>query len=604
MRIKLEMQPYPAYCIRKMIHCSAKNTFTRSSTGCLLLLCLTAWWGTIPPCRAQPALRGNVAGFADSTWTPRVQAAEWKEGGERAAPRKPTRYHQSTVRVLPGRAGLQLTCFDSTGFAEAVTGALCLPADWQAYQTLRVRAANSSRAPLRVRVTVAGVRGLLSSESTLPPGQTGTISTDLRDLPLTAGVEAPFQPVALRIGVRVGTYPAEVHLLDVELLRAEGAGPASVADAFGQRIRGEWPEKVTHAEELRAHLRTEAAQLARHQPLPDRLPDGSRAGGGKFNATGFYRVEKATADQRWWFVTPEGNPFWSLGVTGVRPRSELLLTDVTRVKGREFLFAVLPDRTGPFAAAWQGDYLSFYYWNLLRKNGTIESWRKRLAQRLPGWGLNTLGNRSGSTVLANARMPYTRTLQTNQNPSLNVARNQPDVFDSRWETFVDSLFRRKAAPHREEKLLIGYFVDNEMPWRHLELLRAAPNAPLRRQWAQYLQTRYASALNQAWGSHFTDWAAVAALMPEALPPHKAASRDRRALRPGTPTCTSALCPVPSASTTRITCTWAAGPCACRRRKLLSARPAGTATWLQSTYIPSTRNPPPCSSGTTGAAGPS
>ncbi len=238
-------------------------------------------------------------------------------------------------------------------------------------------------------------------------------------------------------------------------------------------------------------------------------------------------MEKSVADQRWWFVTPEGNPFWSLGVTGVRPRSEPLLTDVTRVKGREFLFAALPDRTGPFAAAWQGDYLSFYYWNLLRKYGTIEKWRERLAERLPRWGLNTLGNWSDSTVLAHARMPYTRTLQTNQNPSLNVARNQPDVFDPRWETFVDSLFRRKAAPHREEKRLIGYFVDNEMPWRHLELLRAAPDAPLRRQWVQYLQTRYASAaaLNQAWESHFADWAAVAALTPEALPPHEAARRN-------------------------------------------------------------------------------
>ena len=38
--------------------------------------------------------------------------------------------------------------------------------------------------------------------------------------------------------------------------------------------------------------------------------------GKKFEATGFFRVEK---DERWWLVTPEGNAFLSFGINHLHP---------------------------------------------------------------------------------------------------------------------------------------------------------------------------------------------------------------------------------------------------------------------------------------------
>ena len=36
----------------------------------------------------------------------------------------------------------------------------------------------------------------------------------------------------------------------------------------------------------------------------------------KLQATGFFRVQKI--DKRWWLATPDGHPFFSVGVTGMR----------------------------------------------------------------------------------------------------------------------------------------------------------------------------------------------------------------------------------------------------------------------------------------------
>ena len=38
--------------------------------------------------------------------------------------------------------------------------------------------------------------------------------------------------------------------------------------------------------------------------------------GRKFQATGFFRIEK---DERWWLVTPEGNAFLSFGINHLHP---------------------------------------------------------------------------------------------------------------------------------------------------------------------------------------------------------------------------------------------------------------------------------------------
>jgi hypothetical protein len=86
----------------------------------------------------------------------------------------------------------------------------------------------------------------------------------------------------------------------------------------------------------------EAQALARwpaESPKHDRF--GGLEGGASFRATGFFRTERR--DGRWWLVTPEGNPFFSIGMDVVSAAS------LTYVDGREFMFRDLPVRNGEFA---------------------------------------------------------------------------------------------------------------------------------------------------------------------------------------------------------------------------------------------------------------
>ena len=58
--------------------------------------------------------------------------------------------------------------------------------------------------------------------------------------------------------------------------------------------------------------------MNRHKSYQDTSERDQYGGwtGKKFEATGFFRVEK---DERWWLVTPEGNAFLSFGINHLHP---------------------------------------------------------------------------------------------------------------------------------------------------------------------------------------------------------------------------------------------------------------------------------------------
>jgi len=95
----------------------------------------------------------------------------------------------------------------------------------------------------------------------------------------------------------------------------------SIVDGFGQFLPGEWPEKVSSAEMLRAKGAEEAravVQWLADPPRRDRFGGLLEAGG--FRATGFFRTEQRGG--RWWLVTPEGNGFFSIGMDVIAPAGE------------------------------------------------------------------------------------------------------------------------------------------------------------------------------------------------------------------------------------------------------------------------------------------
>ena len=122
------------------------------------------------------------------------------------------------------------------------------------------------------------------------------------------------------------------------------AAYGALVDAYGQSTRARWPEKISSDEQLKSAAAKEQQQLKtwlaeREKSSLDKFGGWSK--GPAFKASGFFRTEKR--DGRWYLVTPEGHPFYSLGVNTVAPDNSQ-----TYVAGREWMFAALPKAGEPF----------------------------------------------------------------------------------------------------------------------------------------------------------------------------------------------------------------------------------------------------------------
>jgi hypothetical protein len=141
-------------------------------------------------------------------------------------------------------------------------------------------------------------------------------------------------------------------------------------------------------------------------------------------ATGFFQV--AEVGERWLLITPDGQPFYSVGVNHVTNNNN---TD------RE---------TGicPYCEA-----VASIYEN-------EEAWAEATSERLADWGFNTIGGWSREDLFA-PLMPYTEIL--------NV-RNTPDVFAPEFEQRARDIAAERVAPLKDDPNLLGWFLDNELKW--------------------------------------------------------------------------------------------------------------------------------------------
>lgn len=117
------------------------------------------------------------------------------------------------------------------------------------------------------------------------------------------------------------------------------AAYGGLVDAYGQSTRSRWPEKINNDEQLKSAAAKERQQLdtwlAERAKAPlDKF--GGSTQGPTFKASGFFRSEKR--EGRWYLVTPEGHPFYSLGVNTVTST-----VSQTYVAGREWMFESLPE---------------------------------------------------------------------------------------------------------------------------------------------------------------------------------------------------------------------------------------------------------------------
>ncbi|MCP4644004.1 MAG: hypothetical protein GY851_26415 [bacterium] len=209
---------------------------------------------------------------------------------------------------------------------------------------------------------------------------------------------------------------------------------------------------------------------------------------GQFEPGERFRIEQD--GPRWWFVTPEGGRFLSVGVNHITCNGDA-------IKGSD---------ERPYVDA------------LLAKYGTKDKWAEEITTRFEGWGFNTIGAWSSAEV--NPHLPRT--------PILNLGggywgqawkeAKAPDFFAPAFTEYVAERAKSIEA-HAGDPLVIGYFIDNEQPWSTDH--RKAPtifagyvampeDAPGKQRLLEFFKERHGTveSFNKAWKADCSDWASL------------------------------------------------------------------------------------------------
>ncbi len=204
-------------------------------------------------------------------------------------------------------------------------------------------------------------------------------------------------------------------------------------------------------------------------------------------------------DGRWWLVDPDGHQFISKGVTTVQFAQDTI----------------------------QGTNVSPYRETNKVKYGNPTAWRNAVAQRLIGWGFNTLGAWSDSALaeitVSNRHLAYAPIVDLGAGFVGQKQKGQawlhgifPDAFDPDFETFARQRAREVCTPLAGDVRVLGWFTDNELRWgpdwrgpdELLTMFLDEPaNVPGKKAAVSLLQERYhdVSKFNAVWNTKFTTW---------------------------------------------------------------------------------------------------
>lgn len=468
--------------------------------------------------------------------------------------------------------------------------------DWSGQGAMSLRVQNGMDWDVTLEVRIESRDGKhLHARIALPAGPAQTLlvplaATSPRALGMRAGPPMPWtheghrlliadrvdgeldasQVSAVTLAMTAPDVPQQIFLgrFGVDALDAPKAALLEgMVDRFGQYSRGQWPEKVSDEQQLRQAAKAEAAQLSQWQPDSagqDRF--GGLLGATPFEATGFFHATKR--DGRWYLVTPEGNPFYSLGVNAVSSSQSR-----TYVEGRETMFLDLPQPGSELAEYYgegdnrsetganrgraysSGRWFDFYRANLhrsYRDEGCVqaqadaagdssaaaegaatasactgfdaERWTGHSLDRLRAWGFNTVGNWSDDSLGEAGRMPYTQPLSiTGDYATISTGVDwwggMPDPFDPRFAMATERAVAITARDHRNDPWLIGYFADNELAWAGpgedaagryalaYGTLKLTTDVPAKRAFLKQLRDKYRNqqGLSKAWGIELAAW---------------------------------------------------------------------------------------------------
>ena len=160
--------------------------------------------------------------------------------------------------------------------------------------------------------------------------------------------------------------------------------------------------------------------------------------------TGFFHVKKI--DGRWWFITPEGHPYYNVGVSRVKP------LDTPEAQQA-----------------------------LIEKFGTEENWYNSTINMLKGYGFTAIGGFTGGyskidavdDYIPNNRFPYTIMLRTAATFAQSKGLTPPNdfrhfhnhiipVFHEDFEDYCRQYIEEQISDYVNDPYLIGYYSDNEL----------------------------------------------------------------------------------------------------------------------------------------------
>ncbi|HEY3234910.1 MAG TPA: hypothetical protein VGJ84_09335 [Polyangiaceae bacterium] len=196
----------------------------------------------------------------------------------------------------------------------------------------------------------------------------------------------------------------------------------------------------------------------------------------------FFSVQRFR--NRWWLVDPSGKRMFYTSVQCVAPEHG------SRVPG---------------APSYNG---------IRASGGSLKRWIENTEKRLADWGFKGLG--AWNHELWRYRdVPFTESL--NVWNSLWVDGQLKPVFDTDWEAAADKAIKENVRKHKLAPSLIGYFLDNELPWRPDWLYQyfneRAPSDPNKLEVVSFLRRRHGTIakLNKAWGTQIGSFKALARL---------------------------------------------------------------------------------------------
>ncbi|MEM8717062.1 MAG: agarase, partial [Cyanobacteria bacterium P01_G01_bin.4] len=164
------------------------------------------------------------------------------------------------------------------------------------------------------------------------------------------------------------------------------------------------------------------------------------------NPEGFFTLGKK--DNHWWFITPDGDPFFSIGLNHIDPATLRYAENID---------------------LWRDEY-----------GGSTLQWiEKSVRPNLHRWGFNSVGWVQEVTVrqwqhsrcftideYRRLSMPYCHLLPFTEAHQWEQHTTHYDFRSEDWREWCNYVARSHCAEHAEERNLIGYFYSDCPTWTH------------------------------------------------------------------------------------------------------------------------------------------